>query len=454
LVLTIFQIVDGIINVTTIVVSVVTIYFVIRQQMERIFSARVYLVTFFIGFTLAIVFNLVKDFFNSPALAIFYNEEGYTFLVLAGLMLSFVGYVALVKPRESTFSARFRSMFQHHIFPHLIGMSVAFFLALLIEGLMLVYRPFIISTVSLNGVIIYTVRIVPGFYELLIVGLIAFIAYPITMLIISAIRAKHTDERRAFLLLAIGSTAVGVASLSTSPLLPVIGLNAILLAHLVIAGTAIAYAYVFRSVSLYSELFESSREGTSSNNKGLGSSKQTFNLEDGRPLLLEVDSTADYSQVVKDLILEEIFQRQRRVYVFTFSASTLPRVLSNVADVTLYISTRSVSDPRPGSEPNRLLVPEHNAGIILNLLEKTIEVETKLKPLVIFDNLSDWLLTIGQERTARFLKEMLEIIGVNKNAASVFLIISNAQDNQMSNYVRTQFPRISICDASGILQLK
>lgn len=417
---------------------------------------RVYLVTFFIGFTVAIVFNLAKDFFNSPQLAMFYNEVGYTFLVLAGIMLSLVGYVALVKPRERTFLARCRSLIQSHLFPHFIAMSAALFLAFLIEGFMLVYQPFIVTPMSLNGVSLYTVRVVPGFYDLLILGLIAFIAYPINMLITSAIRAKHTDERRALLLLAIGSTVVGVASLSTSPLLPLIGLFAILLAHLLIAGTADAYAYVFRNVSLYSELFESSEASLRTNYRQIatGSRQGDFSLEDGRPLLLEVNSNADYSLVVKDLVIEEITQHQRRAFVFTFSASTLTRILSIIPNVRLYISTSAVSDPRPGNEPNRVLMPEHNTGIILDLLEKTISSETKLKPLVIFNNLSDWLLTFGQEQTARFLKEMLEIVGANKSAASVFLIISNAQDEQMLNYVRTQFPKISVCNASGIIQLK
>ena len=171
----------------------------------------------------------------------------------------------------------------------------------------------------------------------------------------------------------------------------------------------------------------------------------------GRVFLVEVDSSSKFEEPIKDFA-NELGSTQRILFAFTASGSPVYNSLLGLPNVRFFTMTRKVSYPKPGDIPEEVLVPSADQSVLLNVLDKAITSNPDLKFGVVFDSVSDLILTSGLEVTYKFLKQANEMLNSSKITA-VFILTGGAHSDREVNVVKSLFSNI-VASAGGQLVLQ
>ena len=170
----------------------------------------------------------------------------------------------------------------------------------------------------------------------------------------------------------------------------------------------------------------------------------------GRTLLLETDPSVPYEQVVMDFARQSL-SNNNTIYVFTAKGSPIYNALHMTGGVRFYILSSKVSYPKPEeNEPSQILVPSMDQAVILDLIDKTISAAAApAQVAIVFDSISDMVLSAGFEGTYKFVKQVNEATG-NGRTSALFLMTLGAHDEKVVSFVRSLFPTQLIEDAEGL----
>jgi len=157
----------------------------------------------------------------------------------------------------------------------------------------------------------------------------------------------------------------------------------------------------------------------------------------GRTFLFLTDPSTPYEKVVDDLAVE-LLSNKCYAFVFTSKRSPIQSSLSKVKGVRYYILTSSVSYPRGTDVPDEILVPQNDQAILLDIIQKTIQNDPEAKLGIIYDNVSDMILSSSVESAYKFLKQANEIIDP-KRVMAMFLFTPGAHDDRTVNLVKALF---------------
>ncbi|MCS4540430.1 MAG: hypothetical protein HYU03_07065 [Thaumarchaeota archaeon] len=151
-------------------------------------------------------------------------------------------------------------------------------------------------------------------------------------------------------------------------------------------------------------------------------------------VLLEVDPSSSYERIVRDFAIQ-YKSSGYKVFVFTWRGSPVYETLSKNPGIAFFTMSTTVSYAKEGSNPNETLVPQNDQAVILDELGKVFKSNTEDKLLILFDSLSDLIVTFGFERSYEFVKNVNEM--ANERAlTSVFIIKSRAHDEKIMSLVR------------------
>lgn len=150
----------------------------------------------------------------------------------------------------------------------------------------------------------------------------------------------------------------------------------------------------------------------------------------------------------------EFLSQGGRVFVVTAKSSALYRALSKYKDIRFCLFSSNVSRPTPVEEEGTILVPQDSLMDVIDLLEAIWKQSgDDAKFAFVLDNLSDRVISIGLEKTYKYLKEMLVILGERK-VTCLFLMHGGTLDVRAQNLLRSLFTNILILskDRLGILK--
>jgi DNA-binding Lrp family transcriptional regulator/KaiC/GvpD/RAD55 family RecA-like ATPase len=156
----------------------------------------------------------------------------------------------------------------------------------------------------------------------------------------------------------------------------------------------------------------------------------------GRKILLEFDPTSEYEIIVVDFAKESMANVEP-VYVFTYATSTLYKRLAKLQVIKLFSMSTSTSTLQSISE-NEVLIPANNTDLILNSIDEVVKTHSKANISIVFDGLSDFLSSLGPERTFTFLRHVLQTLSSGKTT-SLFLLNSSAHDPKIVSRLRSLF---------------
>jgi len=171
----------------------------------------------------------------------------------------------------------------------------------------------------------------------------------------------------------------------------------------------------------------------------------------GRKILFEFDPASRYEKIAHDFATEASANVELLV-VFTRRGSAIHSSLNELRTARFYCLTQQVSAPKELSE-NETLLSATDTSLMLDAIDKTIKTNPNDTINVIFDSLSDLILTIGFEKTYHFVKYASEIMAPQRVTA-LFLLNEAAHDAEVVHSIRSLFSNQIAFGKAGIQALK
>jgi hypothetical protein len=156
----------------------------------------------------------------------------------------------------------------------------------------------------------------------------------------------------------------------------------------------------------------------------------------GRKILFEFDPASRYEKAIQNFVTEALTNVEQ-VTVFTRRGGALHTSLTQQKTIKFFCLTQQVSVPRELSE-NEILLPSNDISLMLDVIDKTLKACPHDVVNVIFDNLSDLVLSIGFEKTYHFTKYATEILASSRITA-LFLLNTSAHDPEVVHSLRSLF---------------
>jgi hypothetical protein len=298
----------------------------------------------------------------------------------------------------------------------------------------------------------------PVFLALLFGVLVLFMGYTSTIFVSARRKSKLANVKRALVLLPLAWIGIGIDllvfnSFSSSSVAPIADFDISPFGYLVAAFGLAATSTIFRRASLLAGFFDSRRKeqselaGSRIANPPLMQAKSAetpfsrkLGLKEGefagRKYLLAVDSSTSYEKIVNDFA-NELLSKDYSVFVFTARGSPIYNVL-RTSQARFYLLSGTVSYTTVSNVPTEILVPQNDPAVLLDAMQKTLETDP-ISPIgLIFDNVSDFILTLRLETTYKFLKKMLEAVDSDRVTA-IFLMTAGAHEIKETSLIRSLF---------------
>ena len=441
------------VDLLTFAIAAISVYYVYKQQPSQYPYVKGLLIGVHLFFEGVIVFEFLRNFYvdpNLPATQLFmdvYTVAATSFILWDVILLTAIAMSVNFRPGGVGIWGRIKTMFGR--WPH--GSIFAAFIVYVavMEIYLVTAAPYsILQLTDVAGAIRVSTQFDSLFLILTVLVLLFFLSYPSALLISATRKAKDPAVRRALIILPTCWTGIGLELLIFNGYLITGGIDAVSFGYVIAAVAFATTAAIFRRASLLSSFFEPLPQfvlPTSPFSNRIATAGVSF---EGAKSLLEVDTSSNYEDAVKEFAVEQI-SKGALVFVFTSRGSPVFNALSDMAGVRFYMMTSKVSYPKPTEVPNEVLVPQNDQAVLLDLLDKTVTSTAGNKASVILDSISDLILYGGFEGTYKFIKQSNEILS-SSAVSSLFLLASGAHEEKILNLTRSLFPNHLLYDARGL----
>jgi hypothetical protein len=450
------------IHVITLVITGMSALYVLRQKTTEYLQVRSLLVMVHVFFMGVVGLELLRDFVVESSLFMtVYTISGTTFVLADVFLLTLVALAIFYRPKGKGFMDIIREVFKHQtqatfflLYSIYIAVSCGFLFIPGTFGQQAHAVPNIVGYFQgLNQTACKPVlSVLPKgcqmasqfatFYLDMLLGiLLVFIAYPSSLLLMERSRSSDTEVRTAFTVLPIAWVSIGIDLLFFNGYLLNEGIDATAVGYLIAAAVFAVTAATFRRATLLSAFFQVTAPvqapsvtpvTTFSGRLGLTTDKVL-----GKEFLLEVNPSVRYEESIRDLALE-LGSKQYLLFAFTSRGSPVYNSLSGLENVRFFTMTTRVSYPKPGDLPTEMLVPANDQSVLLNVLDKAITANPNLKFGLVFDSITDLILSAGLETTYKFLKQTIEMAS-SRSVTAVFLFTSGAHNEREESIIRSLF---------------
>jgi len=171
----------------------------------------------------------------------------------------------------------------------------------------------------------------------------------------------------------------------------------------------------------------------------------------GRNILLEFDPASKYEKTMQDFAAEALANAEPTI-VFTRMGSAIHSSMREQKAVKFFLFTQQVSVPK-GLSDNEILLPSKDTSLMLDVLDKTWKAHPEGNINMVFDSLSDLVLTVGFEKTYRFMRYATEILTSPRNTV-VFLLNQTAHDLKVASSLKGLFDDQISLGKEGIQTVK
>jgi hypothetical protein len=428
--------------VATMLITGISAYFVRKQQAVSYQHVRSLLIGVHVLYIFVVFLELVRTFYQAPFYMNVYTEV-WTSLVLGSvLLLTLVALAVYTKPSEPRFISLFHEIFMRKLQLALFALYTGFIIAAIIY--LWIQTPFVISQpdqiTNIAGVPVLATLFDPFYLNILLVVLLVFSVYPAGLLVLANRANEEPDVKRALRILPLAWAAIGLDLLVFNGYLLTVNIDASSAGYLFAAVGFSTTAAVFRRATILSGFFQPIPLSNKPSPANPFSSKMGKSLEAlaGRNFLLEVDPASNYDQAVRDFALEFI-SNNYLVFAFTSKGRPVYNSLSQIEGVRFYTFSTKVSYPRPTGQTYEVLVPQNDQSVILNVLDKTMSANPDVKIAIVFDSITDLLLSSGFDNAYKFLKQANELIS-EAGETALFLLTKGAHDEKLTNVIRSLFP--------------
>ncbi len=281
--------------------------------------------------------------------------------------------------------------------------------------------------------------------------LFVFLAYPTGLLILGASKVENDRLRVSIYGIAAGWAAVSVLYVSAAASMWVYGFDFMGLMYL---ANAVIFFVLIRNFRHSASLAGFGGQAHGVREEAVEPTRSLTELAKslaGKKVFYEVDPSVPYETTLGQT-LEELAWAGHAVSVFTPKAGPLNRALSGGTGLKFFLTTGGVSYMKVSEDTSEVLIPQSDTAIFLDVADKTLE-SRKGNVTFVFDSVSDLLLSIGLEKTYKFLKQFLELLH-EQRATAFFIFIKSAHTSKDLSLLRGLFSSHFIEDAEGARMVK
>jgi hypothetical protein len=156
----------------------------------------------------------------------------------------------------------------------------------------------------------------------------------------------------------------------------------------------------------------------------------------GKKILFEFDPASQYEKPIQDLAAEASANAELTI-IFTRRGNAIYSSLKELKAVKFFCLTQQVSVPKEFSE-NEMLLPTKDTSLMLDVFNKALEALSDGNINVVFDSLSDLIMTIGFEKTYRFIRYTIEML-TSPRITVLFLLNQTAHDLKVRSSLSSLF---------------
>jgi hypothetical protein len=431
----------------TIVLISVSGFYVYRQSGKYHPELKTLLILVHLFFGGVIVLEILRNFLSGSNFMFYYTVGGTSFVLWDVELLTIVACLVYIRPLTNGVKSS-TSIIRHKLVGPTFVLSSSLIVATNLY--LVILRPYsVIIDHNLFGVPVESAIMSPLLLLLLVSVLCMFAAFPSVLFIVARSKTRNTQARGALLLLPILWCVIGLDLIIVNGFILSQGLDAVAIGYLLATIMFGLSARLFRRTSLLSSFFEPTIVFD-----GVGASfpfTKRAGMQGPVPAgnyLLEVDSSTHYEKYVKDFAIE-LVSNGYLLFVFTPKASRVYSTLSKMRDARFYVMTSTTSYPRPTDRTNEMLVPDDDPTILLDTLRNTVGSVSSSGIGIIFDNVSDMILSDGFENSYKFMRRANEILADGKIVAA-FLATQGAHEERISNLIQNLFQNHLTFDSLGV----
>ena len=440
------------VHIITLEITALSAYYIYRQKITAYQYTKSLLLAVHALFIGVVVFEFLRTSFLSVDFITTYTIGGTTLILADVVLLTLLAVAVFIVPGGIGNKSVARLLFQRKPILALFGAYTAFIVYA--STYLVVETPFYgyPDASSLSGALVPITIFTNYYLEILLVVLAVFIVFPSALLVLAARKVRDPSVGRVLYVLPVIWSGIGLDLLYFNGYLLSNNFDATPFGYLIASVAFGISAFVFRRASLLTAFFEPVRP------TGRAIAEFPFTERLGVPtafiqarsLLLEADPSVPYEQAVGDLARQSV-STNSTVYVFTAKGSPIFNALHGTPGVRFYILSAKVTYPKPEEgEPDQILIPTNDQAVILDLIDKTISaVAPPGQVSIIFDSVSDMVLSAGFEATYKFVKQVNEATG-NGRTSTLFLMTLGAHDEKVVSFIRSLFPTQLVDDAGGL----
>ncbi len=426
-------------NGLTLFIITASILMILRQKGSYFRSVKWLFVGAYIAFSITVVLEFLRDIIEQELIGFYYTTIGVSAILAANWMLT-VSAVTLSYGHAS--ESILEKIFGHFSWKRILPLGIYSAYVLALMALLWILVPFRIE--FLDRRIYGDQALSPIFSDWFGIGLyvleMMFVIYPAFLLIRRGRKIRSPIASKALPTLAVAWTGVGFVLLLFNGALRMINIEIVDIGNLISASLFVSTIYYFRRTSLLESLFEAPiLESVPKVPSQPFSMRLNMNHDNiaNKKILFEIDSSARYEAYVKNFV-EEALGHSELTIVFTRRGSPVYSVVRILETVRLFLLTPQISYPKHGSRETEMLLPSNDNSIVLSALDKALKASPDSPVSVIFDNLSDMIISQGMEKTYSFLNYALEILS-RLNVNAMFLINPESHETKIVSTVRGLF---------------
>lgn len=450
----IVTLVRPLIDVFAILMLLFAIFYIHRQQESRYPYVKVLLVGAYALFQGVLIFDLLRNFIASDVFMELHARASSSFILGDVVLLTLVAHAVYFRPpsgQQRKMSSVILGRFPHNII--LLG----FFAFIAYCELYLIFSPnaFIIGeTPNLFGVIapLKTTVFSSTWLVYALSILVFFLVYSSSLFVSIARKTTDDSARRGLYTVPAGWIVIGGTLIFFNGYLVRQGIDAIMFGYAIVAVAFAVTASAFRTRSVVAGFFEPVKQIMDNVNPFSARAGIIPTSPAKGHFLFEIDPDTGYEQVIKDFAIEQV-TNGNLVFVFSSKGSPIYASLASMMGVRLYTFSQTVSYAKPGDSAFEILVPQNDPAVLLDIIEKTISSTQNHKMAILFDSVSDMILSCGIEESYKFLKRVGEIL-MNPSIATLFLLLPKAHDERAITLVRSLFLNQLCSSKSGLTVVK
>lgn len=423
-------------------ITVLSGFYTYRQRLTAYQLIRDFLVLVYMVIVVLMLVDLARVLTGSPALLAVYPllSFGLGFVEATLLLSAAVG--AHLRPNGSTYGLLFKDLRSRPA--HLVLFFVFIGGTLAAELYLALFKPYTTVTAQdFAGGTVEAVKYSTTFSISIGALFLLFLAYPVALLAVGALRVKNPQMKRAQFGLAIGWAGSSAIYLISSLSLFNYALDVTAIAYVILSVFFGMIARNFRKAALFAgfvlpvaPVVGQPRPGPTP--EPLATDGHPVTFEEGQLSLLEVDTSGSYEERLNELV-KGFLAEKRSVFVISAKGSRLHTFFSTVPGVRLYTMSEATRYIAPSTErSDEVNLPLFDSGVLLEVLDRTLASSGE-HTAIIFDSISDMMIYLGFQACYKFLKAAGEITS-GKKAVALFLLFAGAHNDMETTSVRSVFP--------------